>query len=487
MRAFIAVLVAALVGAGVLVGPPSPTGATAPPTVGQAGRWITAPDGRVLIPHGLNQVMKVAPYEPSQDGFGADDAAFLAANGFDAMRVGVIWAAVEPSPGHYDDAYLASVADTVQTLAAHGIYSLLDFHQDLYNEKFQGEGAPAWAVQDGGLPNPALGFPANYFANPAENHAWDAFWGNLPAPDGVGLQVHYARAWAHVAAYFAGSPSVLGYEVLNEPWPGDGWQACLVIGVGCPIFDQAKLTAFYRRVIPAVHAADPGHTVWFEPNVLFNQGMPTHVSPVAPRTGFAFHVYCGLESELGTNVTCPQQDGITFGNADQYSRAHNLPALVTEFGATNDVANLAEVMAYADRYRMGWLEWAYSGNDITSSSPNGQALVLDPRQPPTGDNVVSAKLKALAEPYPQLVAGTPTSWSFSGGVFRLRYSTLRPGTLTAFPAGSETDVAVPAIQFPAGYQVSVTGGHVVSAPGASRLRIVSSPAVTSVSVTVGPG
>src|ERR1700749_4514387 len=116
------------------------------------GTWITDPQGRVMILHGLNQVYKVAPYEPSTDGFGDDDATFLQANGFNAMRIGVIWAAVEPTPGHYDDAYLDSIASTVSTLAAHGIVSLLDFHQDLYNEQFQGEGAPAWAVQDGGLP-----------------------------------------------------------------------------------------------------------------------------------------------------------------------------------------------------------------------------------------------------------------------------------------------------------------------------------------------
>src|SRR4051794_29051827 len=107
--------------------------------------WLTDAQGRAVILHGLNQVMKVAPYEPSQDGFGDDDAAFLQANGFNAMRVGVIWAAVEPQPGVFNSAYLDSIAQTVQTLGAHGIVSLLDFHQDLYNEEFQGEGAPAWA------------------------------------------------------------------------------------------------------------------------------------------------------------------------------------------------------------------------------------------------------------------------------------------------------------------------------------------------------
>src|ERR1700731_2415004 len=164
--------VAGLVAAGLLIAalttdassvvpPPTalaaPTGPTLP--LGHAGRWMTDADGRVVILHGLNQVYKVPPYEPSADGFGDDDAGFLEANGFNAMRVGVIWAAGEPQPLSYDDNYLNLIAQTVATLASHGIVSLLDFHQDLYNEAFQGEGAPAWAVQQAGLSRQLLPQP----------------------------------------------------------------------------------------------------------------------------------------------------------------------------------------------------------------------------------------------------------------------------------------------------------------------------------------
>ena len=159
----------------------------------QVGRWITDSAGRVVVLHGVNQVFKVPPYEPSADGFGDDDAAFLAANGFNAVRVGVIWAAVEPQPGQYDDGYLDAIEATVRTLAGHGIVSLLDFHQDQYNEKFQGEGAPAWAVPPSNAPNPQLGFPYNYLFNPAEWQVWDRFWNNYKAPDGIGLQDHLRR------------------------------------------------------------------------------------------------------------------------------------------------------------------------------------------------------------------------------------------------------------------------------------------------------
>jgi endoglycosylceramidase len=463
-----------------------PHAAAAAPMVHQAGTWLLDAQGRAVVLHGLNQVYKVPPYEPSASGFDDDDAAFLAANGFDAVRVGVIWAAVEPQPGVYDDGYLASVAQTVDTLAAHGIVSLLDFHQDLYNEEFQGEGAPAWAVQDGHAPNPALGFPGNYFLNPAEEHAWDAFWHNAKASDGVGLQDHLAHAWAHVAATFKDDPGVMGYELLNEPWPGTAWPTCAVPGAGCPAF-ESELTKMYQRVSAAVRAVDPATTIWAEPNVLFSYVDTTDLGRLhTTHVGFAFHDYCGPEAIGLGSATCTPLDDLTVATAKAYAAKHHEPWLLTEFGATTDLTYLASMVSLADKNRLSWLEWAYTGNDKTSSSPSGQALVFDPSQPPTGANVDTAKLAVLAEPYPQAVAGTPTSWSFSGGEFRLSYSTARVAGLGRFPAGSITDVAVPAIQFPSGYTVSVSGGSVVSAPGATTLQVASSPGATTVNVTVTP-
>ena len=463
--------------------PPAHTALTALP-LGHAGTWLTDADGRVVILHGLNQVFKVAPYEPSADGFGDDDAAFLAENGFDAVRVGVIWAAVEPQPGVYDDAYLDSIADTVQTLAAHGIVSILDFHQDLYNEKFQGEGAPAWAVIDHNRPNPSNGFPGNYFANFAEQAAWDSFWSNAKAPDGIGLQDHYAAAWAHVAARFASTQSVAGYEVINEPWPGTLWEPCAIPLIGCPLFDRT-LTAFYQKVTRAIRTADTQHIVWIEPNTLMATVDANNLGKVDdPAIGFAFHAYCPTETELKTNLLCTPLDDITIATAKRYPAKYKLPWLMTEFGATSDLANLAGDVAKADRNMLGWTEWAYSGNDKTSSSPDGQALVLDPSQPPTGANVLTAKLKTLAEPYPQAVAGTPRSWSFTGGTFTLTYSTARADGTGTFPAGAITSVAVPAIQYPNGYAVTVSGGHVISAPNASTLQVASDPAAGTITVTV---
>jgi endoglycosylceramidase len=453
----------------------------------QVGRWITDSSGRVVVLHGLNQVFKVPPYEPSADGFGDDDAAFLAANGFDAVRVGVIWAAVEPQPGVYDDSYLDSINATVRTLAAHGIVSLLDFHQDQYNEKFQGEGAPAWAVPPSSAPNPQLGFPGNYLANPAEWQVWDRFWNNYKAPDGIGLQDHLAAAWAHVAQRFAGDDAVAGYEVLNEPWPGTLAEICATPQVGCRTFDAGKLTAFYKRIDHAIRTADTTHTVYVEPDAEFTEANTTGLGTIGdPHTAFSYHVYCPTLSFFQTNLLCKQQDELTVSAANRYATNHRMPPLITEFGATSDLSNLTEMTQLADKYRTGWLEWAYTGNDPTSSSPDGQALVLDPSQPPTGSNVVTDKLKALATPYPQVVAGTPTSWSFSAGVFRLVYTTVHPTGFGRFAAGAQTAISTPAIEFPTGYQVTVTGATVMSAPDAATLVLAALPGATTIRATVQP-
>jgi endoglycosylceramidase len=45
---------------------------------------------------------------------------------------------------------------------------------------------------------------------------------------------------------------------------------------------------------------------------------------------------------------------------------------------------------------------------------------------------------------------------------------------------------VPSVEFPDGYQVSVTGGEVVSTPNASELVIASNAGASTVTVTVSP-
>jgi endoglycosylceramidase len=453
--------------------------------IGTTGGWLTNSDGQVVILHGLNEVYKVAPFEPSASGFSDDDAAFLAANGFNAVRLGVIWSAVEPAPGVFDPAYIASIEQTVQILGNHGIHSILDFHQDGFSAEFGGEGAPAWAVQDGGLPNTPTTFPLNIFFNPAEQHAWDAFWTNAAAPNNLGLEDNYAQMLEYVGNAFNGNPNVAGFELINEPSPGGStfWSTLF----GSPYFDSQQLTPFYNQGADAIRAVDPTTPIFFEPNVLSNAGLPTDLGTVdANNTVLSFHDYC--EFNLGVLGCLPSVSGVV-GNALNYAQAHGIPAFMTEFGATSDQAQIATPMAGADQHLLGWTEWAYSGQgDITTSAspPSSESLVFNPELPPTGTNVNTANLETLAEPYPQLISGTPTSFGFNHGTFEFIYSTAEANGMGSFPAGSQTTISVPSVEYPNGYDVVVTGGHVVSAPDAPELVIASDNGASTVSVEVIP-
>jgi endoglycosylceramidase len=426
-------------------------------------------------------VYKVPPYYPAAAGFGTDDAAFLERLDFNVVRVGVIWKAVEPKPGVYDDRYLRHIADTVRTLAKHGVWSLLDFHQDLYNERFQGEGAPDWAVQDDGLQNPRNGFPINYATNPALQRALDHFWSNSPGPGGVGLQDRYAAAWRHVARQFRAFPGVLGYELFNEPSAGSQFVSCLGPS-GCPPFD-AQLTAFNRRVANAVRTVDRHTLIFYEPDVGFDFGVSTHVGALRSGPGgFAFHDYCLNASPNG----CPSEPQ-GFANATGYVAQSHDALILTEFGSNPFRGDLTRMVGLADSDMVPWVEWAYCPcHDPTGATPD--PLVLDPAKPTRGSNLGLFAMSILVEPFPRLIAGTPRSWSYDRqtNTFELRYSTARAAGGGRFPAGAITEIATPRLIYARPYSVHAQGGAIVSRRGAAVLKIAACPGARKVSVTVLP-
>jgi endoglycosylceramidase len=455
--------------------------------LGHVGRWITDAHGRVMIVHGTNMVYKVAPYFPGAVGFDSDDAAFLRSIGFNAVRVGVIWKALEPQPGVYDDHYLAQIAATVHTLASQGILSLLDFHQDLYNETFQGEGFPAWSVQDDGLPHePKRGFPQNYFVMPALWRAYDHFWENSPGPGGVGLQDRYAAAWAHVARRFRNTPSVLGDELMNEPFPGSPWAGCAA-PAGCPAFDWS-LVSFIKRIDRAIRKVDRRTLMWYEPNVAFDFGPNTTLGPVGdPRAGFSFHDYCFEYEAFGSSNSCATTGDLVVSNALHHAQQSGDALLMTEWGDP-DYALMKAMVKRDDRSMIPWLEWSYCPCTDPTGAASKTALVHDPSRPPRGSNLNMPGLAILVEPYPQLIAGMPLSWGFDAGTktFALRYSTARVDGRRHFKPGELTVVAVPRSIYGHGYAALVSGGTIVSRRGSSVLLIAACRRASIVVVTVSP-
>ncbi|WP_082709979.1 cellulase family glycosylhydrolase [Burkholderia sp. TSV86] len=451
--------------------------------VNKSGQWLTDTKGRVVTVHGFNLVQKVAPYDPASMGFDDNNAAFLAQNGYTVVRLGIMWKAYEPKPGQYNEAYLDSIVKTVNVLADHGIYSLIDFHQDNFHEKFTffgtlGQGFPDWAVLDSDDTS-------------SSDKAWNAFWENKSV-DGVGLQERYAEFWRRVAARFIGNSAVLGYDLMNEPRLGNS--------------APQALSAAYDKAVSSIQAIDSSHMIFWENPVL----PPSPPSPYTPPTnikaninGLSYHNYgASLGSAFGgeiyriisniipwfTNFASEQASNLYFAFMWDEWRKTGAAPLITEFGSIPDVETLQKVAEQADANRVGWIEWTYhrTGSSDFSNTPS---IVNDLTKPLIEPNVNQSVLESLTRPYPVVIAGTPDFWSYdrASKKFNLRYTINRVDGTGNFDENSTTTIILPKLNYPTGYKTQVSGGIVTSFVNADRLTIrPNSSKPTSITVTVLP-
>ncbi len=449
-------------------------GAVPGPLTVQNDRFVDA-DGRVVFLHGLFGVWKIPgglpPDNTDPDGFTPADADTVAGLGFDGFRLAWFWSDLEPTQGQYDATYLAGYKALATELEQRGLFVLADSHQDMYSSVFNGDGFPTWASPASDTdPNPGP-FPVNYFAAPTEE-AFDDFW----ADDG-NVQDQYDAAWKEVASQFVGDPLLVGYDLLNEPFPGSDVVSCLGTK-GCKSSDRTNIEAAETRAARAIDTVDSRHISFYEPNILFNWGQPTGLTkPPASsaNVGLSFHDQCQERAawEAGGGATqptpaqeasCLQQSAIPLRKANSTARNLDAVPFMTEVATitNDDPAGLECIFENADAHQTSWtygLSWK-----------SGELRTLDP-----------AKAAVLARTYPVAVAGRPSGFNFDArtGIFHMKY--------TASGGTAPTVISVPtAIHYPNGYQVQIKGGGVVtSAPGAQQLTITA-PAGADVSLRVLP-
>lgn len=454
--------------------------------VSHSGRWLVDAHGRVLLLHGVNEVVKTSPWDPAALGFSDADAAWLAANGFDLVRLGVMASAALPGPGSVDSAYLGQLLAVARDLGNHGVLTLLDLHQDGFGPAFPGmDGFPTWMTLTNGAPDQPAAFP-NEYQNPAVQHAFASFWHDQPGPGGMGLQEDDATLLGALARTFGSLPSLLGYDVLNEPWPGTAAGSC-GSGDGCAAQQTAELAPFYARADQAIREADKDHLVFVEPFVQFDGGNVPVALPLPggdAAAGLSYHGYGS--SSAGTSGSSAQGAAGAAAQALAWSQHTGGAVLDSEWGATSDAAALEAGAAALDRALVPWAYWAF--DDCCGPSPGSDSLVRGRSGPPAGTNANDAVVGALVRPHPLAVAGTPMSLSYDPAARTLRFnwsSTAVGGG--SFDQNSVTSLEVPAADYPGGYTVSVHGATVTSAPCARLLTLHLRPGSHTASVLVAPG
>ena len=347
--------------------------------------------GRQVLLHGINLVNK----NPQAGYLGDETQETFAAFrrwGFNCMRLGVIWDGLEPQPGEYNETYLKDIDQRIAWARQNDLYVFIDMHQDLYSVLFS-DGAPAWATLTDGDPHQLEGgvWDDAYYTSPALQTAFEHFWQNSPAPDGVGLQDHYAAAWATLARRYCHEPAVIGYDLMNEPMPGraspDVLQAMLVKGAEmlaqldhldetslpglaelflqpdgriqlfqrlddvelfgqileaplslCQSFEQEYLLPFYQRVAKAIRAVDAEKILFLETSAFSNFGIYSSIKPIVSckedyQQAYSPHCYDLVTDTEYVAYPNPERVKLIYTRHAETARKWNWPALVGEWGA----------------------------------------------------------------------------------------------------------------------------------------------------------
>lgn len=431
------------------------------PVESPSTRFITDRSGRVVILRGEN-VISAAKNEPLHVG-GVDEALIARLSddfGFNVARHLVFWAAIEPERGHFDESYFDRVQQRLDWYGAHGVYVFLDMHQDLYAERFGGDGAPDWAVRTDGnafIP-PAPGLPWwAAAASPAVQASYRHFWD--PARGTPGLKRHYLAAMAELVRRFRDHPAVIGYDIMNEPGFSDhdlaGTLGAARTSARTGDWRSPRLIRFTQRLVDTIRAEDPDGYIFYEPSSLNGADLdlgngisgpfPGDLAPLTdPRPGparlvYAPHLY-SVPVDAGTYDRAHNRYVARWaGLRRPESRAQDSALFIGEFGTGPGLRPwIRDVIDMADRQMLGFTWWSYDAGGWGITNPDGSE---------------APHARDVARPYPQAVAGVPDAFSYDRvrHAFRLDFHT-REGVEGA------TEIYVGARRhFPDGWQVTVGG------------------------------
>jgi hypothetical protein len=430
--AAVAGLAVVTVGVSLLLPVTAPASASAPELpsgfLRAEGSNITDGDGNQVLLRGVNVNQLVDFYRPRPEvddtrPLTEDDFAGIAEQGFNVVRLNISWSALEPTRGELDAGYLEQITDAVDWAKKHGVYTVIDMHQDSW---FNGgteegtecrpgtdpmwgyDGAPGWAtITDGG---PRCQFQGRDIS-PAGNRAFQHFYF-----DTDGIQTALATTWGKLAAVFKDEPMVAGYNLLNEPGFGET----------APVTTSYQLGRFSDRAIQQIRAAGAEQIVFVEPSILWS-GLGFDSGPTPGFTSdrnivFAPHLYAEsltMDRALGIPpiVGMPRQ----FELAQRVADSYGAPLWSGEYGYWGDqewvVDSLTRYAVLEDQHLLGSAYWVWKqacGDPQNGIGPTGNGLMVQDCE--TGDDAPPRDdlLEILSRAYPRFAPGALTFLTATG-------------------------------------------------------------------------
>lgn len=230
----------------------------------------------------------------------------LSRMGFNSVRVPIHWKFFDS-----DDAEGFRLVDRlVQWARKDGIYVILDLHC-----------APGG--QTGTNIDDSWGYPWLYTSHAAQNHT--------------------AAVWRRIAAHYRNEPTILGYDLLNEP---------------IPHFPQLRqynkdLEPLYRRLADTIRGVDRNHVLILG-GAQWDSNFNVFGAPFDSNVMYTFHKYW----------TAP--DASVIREYLNFRDKYKVPIWLGESGENKDTWIAAFVKTLNDN-QVGWCFWPYKKMDATSS------------------------------------------------------------------------------------------------------------------------
>jgi endoglycosylceramidase len=398
--------------------------------------------GRTLILHGQN-TGGGAKWSPGHQPWIAESDIDREQKdwGMNCVRYLIFWGAIEPEKDQYDTAYLQQVKKRVEWYTGRHMYVFFDMHQDVYGYGVGDNGAPVWAGSPTRIKN-LIPDKWPWWMQNMEPKVVNSFVQFFKYKKRKELQQHYISAWLKVVNLFKGNPYVLGYDLMNEPHGGK------ILKTLFGNFEGKWLNNFYSRLIPAIRSVDTSRYIFFEPRSFgVNFGMKSHLHQVhdsiVHKLVYAPHLYMTFVDVGKEYKTRDKRDlAKWFEHRGHEVAMHRSALLIGEYGLSPHKKDfdkyLHDIFAEANKRHASWTYWA--------SDPGGWGPLDKDRKP-------TPILQEMVQVYPQATAGTLVSYTYDQDKrsFDMIYISGATATLP-------TAIAIPGSIYPAGYDLTVTGG-----------------------------
>lgn len=241
---------------------------------------------------------------------GEDDIRFIKSVGFNTVRIPLHWDLFMREDSTIEGPGWALLDRVVGWAKAAGLYVIVDLHA-----------APGG--QTGINHDDGPGYPLMFYV-----------------PRDRDLTV---RLWQAIARRYAGDPTILGYDLLNEPI--------------APYHDIAtlnpRLEPFYKRITDAIRAVDPGRVAILAAGQ-WSSSFDMFGPPFAPSLAYTYHSFWAST----------KRDSIQ--RHLNFSNRYNVPLFLGETGELTDEWN-AEFRKLHEAHGIGWSFWTYKNLDTPST------------------------------------------------------------------------------------------------------------------------